>query len=100
MVESSFLTLLLLRFASTATLNPNPTQAEAPCVSALSMAQVDPSAISSVLLIGGCCRTPALQKLARKMFRRAGDGAILTPEQAEEFVVMGAALEARRMVYE
>lgn len=75
-------------------------QAEAPCVNALSMAQVDTSAISSVLLIGGCCRTPALQELARKMFGRVGGGAILTPEQGEDFVVVGAALEARHMVYQ
>lgn len=76
------------------------TQAESPCVNALSMAQVDTSAISSVMLIGGCCRTPALQELAIKMFGRVAGGTILTPEQAEDFVVLGAALEARRMVYQ
>ena len=75
-------------------------QAEAPCVSALSMAQVDPSSISSVLLVGGCSRMPALQDLAKKVFGRAGAGPVLTPEQGDEYVALGAALEARHMVYE
>lgn len=66
------------------------------------MAGVDASALSAVLVVGGCCRTPALQDLAVKIFRQAGGGAsgvISSPEQSEEMVVLGAALEARNMVY-
>lgn len=67
------------------------------------MAQVDASALSSVLVIGGCCRTPALQELAVKIFGKAGggggDGVISSPEQSDEMVVLGAALEARNIIY-
>lgn len=68
------------------------------------MAGVDASALSAVLVVGGCCRTPALQDLAVKIFRQAGgggggSGVVSSPEQSEELVVLGAALEARNMVY-
>lgn len=67
------------------------------------MAQVDTSALSAVLVVGGCCRTPALQDLAGKIFEKAGGGGgnsvVSTPEQSEEMVVLGAALEARHIVY-
>lgn len=83
-----------------------PGQAATPCENALSMAQVDASALSSVLVIGGCCRTPALQDMAVKIFGKAGgggggggDGVVSSPEQSDEMVVLGAALEARTMIY-
>lgn len=67
------------------------------------MAQVDASKLSAVLVIGGCSRTPALQDLAVKIFGKAGggggDGVISSPEQSDEMVVLGAALEARNMIY-
>lgn len=79
-------------------------QAEAPCSSALSMAQVDASALSAVLVVGGCSRTPALQDLAAKIFGKAGggggDGLIFSPEESEELTVLGAAYEARHIIYE
>lgn len=74
-------------------------QAEAPCRSALSLAGVDASALSAVLVIGGCCRTPAIQELARRLFVEGGAG-IVSPEQSEEMVVLGTALEARRLMFE
>lgn len=70
------------------------------------MAGVDASKLSAVLVIGGCCRTPALQDLARRIFGQAGggvtgagDGVFISPESSEEMVVLGAALEARRIMY-
>lgn len=76
-------------------------QAEAPCEGALKLAQVDASALKSVLVIGGCSRTPALQDLAARIFGKAGGGAgvISSPEQSDEMVVLGAALEARHLIY-
>lgn len=68
------------------------------------MAGIDASKLSAVLVIGGCCRAPALQDLAKRIFGKAGGGgegdrAILSPEQSEEMVVLGTALEARKMIY-
>lgn len=67
------------------------------------MAQVDASALKAVLVIGGCSRTPALQDLAAKIFGKAagggGAGVISTPEQSDELVVLGAAIEARHIIY-
>ncbi|CAM9364373.1 unnamed protein product [Ascophyllum nodosum] len=94
------LDVILTRAKIDRAMEPLLRMAEAPCVSALSMAQVDPSSISSVLLVGGCSRMPALQDLAKKVFGRAGAGPVLTPEQGDEYVALGAALEARHMVYE
>ena len=78
-------------------------QAATPCENALSLAQVDASALSAVLVLGGCSRTPALQDLAVKIFGKAGggggDGVISSPEQSDEMVVLGAAIEARNMIY-
>ena len=76
-------------------------QAEGPCESALKMAQVDASALRAVLVIGGCSRTPALQDLAAKIFGKSGGGGgvISSPEQSDELVVLGAAIEARHIIY-
>ncbi|CAM9156517.1 unnamed protein product, partial [Scytosiphon promiscuus] len=78
-------------------------KAEAPCESALKLAQIDASALKSVLVIGGCSRTPALQDLAARIFGKAGGGGgagvISSPEQSDEMVVLGASLEARHLIY-
>lgn len=67
------------------------------------MAQVDASSLSAVLVVGGCSRTPALQDMAVRIFGKrggsGGDGMISSPEQSEEMVVVGAALEARNVLY-
>lgn len=81
-------------------------QAEVPCSSALSMAGVDASKLSAVLVIGGCCHTPALQDIAQRLFGKAGGaggqgaGVIMSPELSEEMVVLGATLEARKIIYQ
>lgn len=81
-------------------------KAEVPCSSALSMAGVDASKLSAVLVIGGCCRTPALQDVAQRLFGKAGGaggqgaGVIMSPELSEEMVVLGATLEARKIIYQ
>ncbi|CAM9468568.1 unnamed protein product [Ectocarpus sp. 6 AP-2014] len=78
-------------------------KAEGPCESALKLAQVDASALKAVLVIGGCSRTPALQDFASKIFGKAGGGGgagvISSAEQSDEMVVLGAALEARHLIY-
>lgn len=85
------------------TSTPRIPQAEGPCEGALKLAQVDASALKAVLVIGGCSRTPALQDLASKIFGKAGGGGgagvISSAEQSDEMVVLGAALEARHLIY-
>lgn len=66
------------------------------------MAGVDASSLSAVIVIGGCCRSPALQDVAKRVLGKAGGGsekAIVSPEQSEEMVVLGAAVEARNIMF-
>ncbi|MDZ4772246.1 MAG: molecular chaperone DnaK [Planctomycetota bacterium] len=64
-------------------------RAKGPCLQALKDANVDPSKIDEVILVGGSTRVPAVQALAKKIFNREPNRSV----NPDEVVALGAAIQ-------
>ncbi|CAM9182015.1 unnamed protein product, partial [Heterosigma akashiwo] len=64
------------------------------CERALNSSNVSKSELQAVILVGGCSRIPRVQAMAKEWF---GLDPVI-PINSEEITVIGAAMEARRLV--